>query len=573
MPKIEVNEALFWKLLGRKYGKDELDALLPCAKAELDEWPEASGSGGGRTIKIELNDTNRPDLWSTSGLARSLRTHAGAPVPSYPFFSREGDARDSGEHRVEVDASAKDVRPYIAAFVISGKPITEALLEDVIQTQEKLCWNFGRKRRSIAMGVYRSAKMRYPVRYAAVDPDATRFVPLGMEKPLSLRQILKEHPKGREFGFILEGLSRYPYLTDAAGETLSFPPVINSATLGAVEVGDTDLFVELTGSDMPSLCVAASIVACDFADSGYDIKPVRVDYPYDTPFGRSVTFPYYFQKPVACGLDRASRTLGRSISMEEARAALARMGCPVDGHGQYLQVFPPEYRNDFLHAADVVEDIMMGAGMETFPPARPSDFTIGRLTRIESLSRRAKDLMVGQGFQEMIYNYLGSASDYIEKMGIDGKGLVRIANPLSESVEYLRSSILPALLASEAASGGAAYPHRMFEAGKVVLRDPKENYGSRTRQWLGFLIGHADADFNEAAAAVNALLFYLNVEFSMEESDDSRFIPGRQARLRSGKASLGVFGEIHPAVLERWGLTVPCAAGEIDLDSILEGKA
>ena len=34
------------------------------------------------------------------------------------------------------------------------------------------------------MGVYRSPKLRYPAKYAAVDPDATRFIPLGMEKPL-----------------------------------------------------------------------------------------------------------------------------------------------------------------------------------------------------------------------------------------------------------------------------------------------------------------------------------------------------------------------------------------------------
>jgi len=573
MPKIEVNETLFWKLLGRKYGRDELDAALPCAKAELDEWPDQSLPEAERAIKIELNDTNRPDLWSTSGLARALKAHASGNVPSYPFFSREGDVKDAGSLRVQVDASAKDVRPYIAAFVISGKPISDALLKDVIQTQEKLCWNFGRKRRSIAMGVYRSAKMRYPVKYAAVDPAATAFVPLGMEKKLSLRQILKEHPKGQEYGHILDGLSKFPYLADAAGETLSFPPIINSATLGAVEVGDTDLFVELTGSDLPSLCVAASIVACDFADSGYAIKPVRVDYPYDTPFGRSVTFPYYFQKPVACGLERASKTLGRSISMEEARKALARMACLTDGHGQYVQVFPPEYRNDFLHAADVVEDVMMGAGMETFPPERPSDFTIGRLTPVETLSRRAKDLMTGQGFQEMIYNYLGSGADYADKMGIDPKALIRIANPMSESVEFVRNSPLPGLLGSEAASGGAAYPHRMFEIGKVVVKDPKENYGSKTRQWLGFVIAHAEADFNEAAAALNALLFYLSADFALEESDDARFIPGRQARIRSGSRVLGVFGEVHPAVLERWGIGMPCSAGELDLETLLEGRA
>jgi phenylalanyl-tRNA synthetase beta chain len=572
MPKIDVNEKLFFDLLGRGFGKDELESLLPAAKAELDEWDSSGGPASERTIKIELNDTNRPDLWSTSGLARALRTYLGSPAPRYGFFSREDQAKDAGKLVVEVDPSVQAVRPFIAAFVISGKPITDALLKDIIQTQEKLCWNFGRKRRSIAMGVYRSSMMSYPVRYSAVDPQATRFVPLGSDKEMSLSQILKEHPKGLEFAFILEGLKRYPYLTDAKGETLSFPPVINSASLGAVEVGDTDLFVELTGTDMPSLCLAASIVACDFADSGYEIRPVRVEYPYDTPFGRSVVFPYYFQKPVSCGLERIVRFLGKSINADEAVAALSRMGCDCDRHGQYVQVFPPEYRNDFLHAADIIEDIMIGIGMDGFEPERPRDFTIGRLTKIELLSRRVKDSMSGLGFQEMIYNYLGSGADYVEKMGIDGAALIRIANPLSESVEYLRNSPLPGLLTSEAVSASAAYPHRIYEVGKVVIKDAAENYGCRTRQWLGFLIAQAEADFNEAASVLNAILFYLDVEYKVVESSDPRFILGRQASILVAGKKAGVFGELSPALLERWGIAVPASACELDLDSIIESR-
>ena len=42
MPKIEVNEKLFWNLLGKKYSDWELfEKKLTCAKAELDEKPNA----------------------------------------------------------------------------------------------------------------------------------------------------------------------------------------------------------------------------------------------------------------------------------------------------------------------------------------------------------------------------------------------------------------------------------------------------------------------------------------------------------------------------------------------------
>jgi len=96
------------------------------------------------------------------------------------------------------------------------------------------------------------------------------------------RTILKEHPKGKEFGWIVSRYSKYPYLEDSEGNTLSFPPIINSAHLGAIKVGDSSLFIELTGTDINSLLLATSIAACDLADAGFIIKPVKVEYPYET---------------------------------------------------------------------------------------------------------------------------------------------------------------------------------------------------------------------------------------------------------------------------------------------------
>jgi len=311
MPKIEVNESQFFSLLGRRVGPAELEALLPVGKAELDEWiigPEevVSGKGAeGRTIKIELNDTNRPDLWSTAGIARQLRVRDTGKRPEYPFFSRMGNLK-TVKRRVSVEGSVKGVRPFIAGFLVSGKAITDATLKDMIQTQEKLAWNFGRKRRTISMGIYRSSVIEWPVRYHAVKPDSVRFVPLQETRTMSLTEILKEHPKGKEYAFILENEPLHPLLSDAKGAILSYPPIINSADLGAVQVGDTELFVELTGTDLPSVTLAASIVACDLADEGYAIEPVAVDYPYDTPFGRSPVFPFYFQEPVSVEAGRSS---------------------------------------------------------------------------------------------------------------------------------------------------------------------------------------------------------------------------------------------------------------------------
>lgn len=578
MPKIEVNEKLFFNLIGEKYDYKTLETELEYAKAELDEKPDETQPEDKRKIKIELNDTNRPDLWSTNGVARQLRLHRGGRQADYSgFLSKKGDIKDYGGRIVTVDPELKDIRPYMVAFVISGKPIDEPMFLDIIQTQEKLAWNFGRKRKSISMGVYRIAQIQFPVHYHAVDPDKTSFVPLQCDAPMTCRQILTEHPKGKDYGWIISGMKKFPLLSDDKGEVMSMAPVINSATLGAVKVGDTGLMVELTGDNMENLMLAANIVACDFADVGYSIEPVMTKHPYETGLGKDVIAPFYFQSDTKAYLSHINKLLGSDFDTAQVLDALTRMGSAVkaakitrDGAEDVeFTLSPAPYRNDFLHEVDVIEDVMIGAGLTRFEPEKPNDFTIGRLLPITLLSRKAKTLMVGLGYQEMIFNYAGSRKDFIEKMNLNPDTVIEIANPMSENYEFIRSEIISSLLKAESISASAIFPHKIFEIGKVAYICAEENSGTRTRQKLGFLTAAADANFNSAAGEVSALLYFLGLKYDVKESADPRFIPGRQAAVLKDGRQIGVFGEIHPQVLENWSVTVPCAAGEIDLEELL----
>jgi phenylalanyl-tRNA synthetase beta chain len=305
------------------------------------------------------------------------------------------------------------------------------------------------------------------------------------------------------------------------------------------------------------------------------------------------------------------RFLGERLGAAECVAALERMGLRAEAARDLergapagalpeegVRAWPPEYRNDFLHAADVAEDVMIGRGLNSFKPQRPRDFTVGRLAPITYLSRRVKELMVGMGYQEMVYNYLGSRKDLVENMRGDGSRILRIANSMAESFEYVRDTVLASLLASEAVSGHAAYPHRIFELGKVAFKDRGPagetgfagkpvsagetgftgsdtiegtggSTGTRTRQYLGFVHAGSEANFNTAAAQLQTLFYYLSREYTVEACDDSRFIPGRAAAIRYRGVPIGVFGEIHPQVLENWGLAVPCTAAEIDIETLL----
>lgn len=587
MPKIEVNENLFFNLLGKKYDFDTLEKKLTFAKAELDEKPDMSQPENERVIKIELNDTNRPDLWSTGGVTRQLRIHEGAKRSNYSsFLSKKDSVKDCADRVITVDPEMKNIRPYMVSFVISGKPIDDPMLKDIIQTQEKLCWNFGRKRRSISMGVYRMADIKWPCHYKAVDPDKTSFVPLQCDQPMTCRQILTEHPKGKDFGWIIKDLPKFPLLTDDTDEVLSMAPVINSATLGAVQVGDKDLMVELTGDNMENLMLSANIVACDFFDAGYEILPVKVVHPYETALGKEVVAPFYFQPSTKTTLAAINKKLGCDLTKDEVLDALARMDNDVSAKdfdasektASYLKankndvefvLNPPPYRNDFLHEVDIIEDVMIGVGLDNFKPIRPSDFTVGQLSDVTLFSRKAKEIMVGLGYQEMIFNYLGSKRDYIDRMCVSSENVIEISNPMSENYQFVRPSIIASLLRAESQAGQAVFPHKIFEIGKVAFLDSSENTGTKTIQSLGFMTACNNANFNSLASEVSTLLYLLDHKYDVKEVEDPRFIPGRQAAIMLNGKQVGVFGEVHPQVLENWGIIVPCVAGEIDIEALM----
>jgi hypothetical protein len=172
----------------------------------------------------------------------------------------------------------------------------------------------------------------------------------------------------------------------------------------------------------------------------------------------------------------------------------------------------------------------------------------------------------------------------------DGSRILHIANPMTENYEYVRDTVLASLMMSESVSGNAAYPHRIFEVGKVAYRSAGrsntvaggskatagdtiegtgDSTGTRTRQYLGFVHAGADANFNTLAAQLQTLFYYLSRDYTVEESADSRFIPGRAAAILFQGAVIGVFGEVHPQVLENWGIAVPCTAAEIDIEALL----
>ncbi len=545
---------------------EELAEWLTLAKGELKGHDPETGE-----LRIELQDSNRPDLWCCEGVARQVRVKQQGKLKPYAFFSSKAKAR---RHLV-VGPGIENVRPYVAACVAKGYRVTGEGLAQLIQTQEKLADIFGRKRKTVSIGFYRLPNIHFPVTYELVKPDETRFRPLGMEMAMTLSEMLLVHPKGIEYGHILAGHNHVPILRDARGQPLSFPPIINSREIGEVQVGDQELFVEVTGTDFSMVAMTLNIFAVNLADRGATIEPIEVRYSTNTPLGKRVVTPCDLGRPRTIPLKTIEQALGHELGMGKVKQALEGYGYTTSVGKQEVKAMVPAYRQDLLHAMDVIEDVAISLGYHEFLPVLPAQFTVGGLSRIELLSDRTRELMVGMGFQEIISNILGSPEQYRDVMRLEGTEwgrMVEVDNAMTLTFSCLRQWLLPSLLRVEAASSRAFYPHRLFEAGEVAIPDSTNELGSRTEMLLGAVVAHAAAHFSEIHSCLDALLYHLDRSYVLEPLAHPSFLEGRVGRIVIDGISLGLIGEVHPEVLERWQINVPVAAFQVNLASLAELK-
>ncbi len=559
MPTIDVKKKDIDSLIGRTLSLRTFEKHLMLAKAELKDYNAETDD-----LKIELSDSNRPDLWSAEGVARQIRLYLSGKAAPYSFFKHGRKAA----REIRASKSMRSVRPYLAACTASGVPMNNDVLAQMIQSQEKLAEIFGRKRTTLSIGIYELDRIVFPVHYRLADPESISFTPLGMEEKLTLIEILERHPKGIEYGNIVKHFPQYPVLIDSMGRVLSFPPIINSREIGEVKTSTRNVLIEVTGTDFRMTNLALNILAASFSDRGADIEPILVTYPYMTELGKRLVFPHDSSTTFTLPLERFSAGLGEEVTPADVKKHLNAYGHIVSGVRGTVSVVVPPYRDDIMHSVDLVEDYAISKGYDTFKPVMPQESTVGSLSKIELLADTIRGYMIGAGFQEIISNILCSREDVEYAMSREER-LIEVDNVMSQAYSVLRNRVIPSLLTVEAASSKAFYPHKIFEVGDVAVYDQRENMGSRTELNLGAVISHPAANFSELHASLDVLLFYLGIEYTLQPAEHPLFIQGRCGRIITNGVAIGFLGELNPAVLDRTQITMPCAAFEISLNVLL----
>jgi phenylalanyl-tRNA synthetase beta chain len=153
-------------------------------------------------------------------------------------------------------------------------------------------------------------------------------------------------------------------------------------------------------------------------------------------------------------------------------------------------------------------------------------------------------------------------------MNLKQQKIVEVTNPKLAFMTCLRNWLLPSLVEFLSHNTHVEYPQKVFEVGYCILHDEESENRTKEIQKLACVTIHSNANFSEAKSVFDALLLNLGLSYELQETEHESFIKGRTGKIILGNHEVGLIGEIHPQVLQNWGLENPVAAFEISLDSI-----
>jgi phenylalanyl-tRNA synthetase beta chain len=489
---------------------------------------------------------DRPDLFSPEGVARAMRGYLGIEtgLPSYPV-------KPSGIS-FTIDPKLADIRPVLGAAVIRGVTFDDESIQSIMSLQESLHWAVGRGRSKVAIGIHDLDTVRPPFRYIAA-PRSRSFVPLDYVEWMTMEEILEKHPKGRDYAKIVKDFPLFPLIIDSHDHVLSFPPIINGERT-RVTVDTKNILLDTTGTDKRAVSVAVNIICTAMAEAGATIESVEiggVQTPTLAPAERIVS------------VSECARLLGISLTAPQMAELLRKMRFGAEPAGtDKVKVQVPCYRADIMHDWDLFEDVAIAYGYDKIESLPPKTFTVGKPHPVQVNAALAREAFTGLGYLEVMPFTLTNEDVLYKRMQrTETKGVLHVMHPISIENTVVRTELLPLLLEFLTINRHRELPQRLFTVGDVVL-------DCSTHQQAAGVSTHPDADFSEAYASADAVLHELSIDYTVKESEDPAFIDGRRGDIVVAGKTVGVFGEIHPAVLVAFELEHSVAAFEFDLRAV-----
>ncbi|MCH7809352.1 MAG: phenylalanine--tRNA ligase subunit beta [Chloroflexi bacterium] len=287
---------------------------------------------------------------------------------------------------------------------------------------------------------------------------------------------------------------------------------------------------------------------------------------------------------VTVTMERIVRVLGIELSTKRIREILTALGfgarwMPPDR----FVVRVPYWRTDVSIADDVIEEIARIEGYDQLPTSQLR----GEIPELvpqprRDLRERVRDALADAGMQEIItYSLtdLESLQKVLPKEELVVAPPLRVSNPLSRQWEYARTTLRHALLDTLASNlRGDQSLISLFEMARVYL--PREDdLPNEVEMAFGVVSGREPdrwgrptgepAGFYAAKSRLDHVFSALRMTADYREATDSAYLPGRTAEIFVGGVRVGLIGEVHPQVVERFDIGREVAMFEVDLDALL----
>jgi phenylalanyl-tRNA synthetase beta chain len=555
---------------------------------------------------LELEPTsNRVDCFGVYGVAREVHAITGAELAAPPW---EGDAEAEGEGKVEdyasVTVEAPELCPRFTARVFTDVEIGPSPL-----------WL---KARLIGAG------MR-PINNVV---DITNYVMLMTAQPLHAFDLDKvpdgaltiRTAKQGEKMTTLDGVERRfdedavlvcdrngpsgiagimgGQVSEVSGETTRV--LLEVATWNGVNILRTSRKLGLRSDASnrfekqlhPELAIRAQRIASKLMVElcGAKLVPGTIDEAADIPEPHRLRLRH----------ERVGRLLGMEIEPKLCAEYLGRLEFEVKAKRSDIEAVVPVHRHyDVTREVDLIEEVGRIHGYARSLPATLPETSGqgGRLTREQSLRRRAEDVMRDLGFDGLVTLSLTDPG-MPSRLRVPEDDLrsqtIRISNPLSVEHSELRTTLLGSLLdAVRHNRAHGAERVAVFESGRAYLREGSSSQsgvlggsfaGRRPSPayepqriaclttgdlWPGDWRGKPTvADFFSVKGVLEALAAQLGTGASVAEGSESFLHPGRSATILIGGEPAGWIGEVHPLVCRQWDLEA--AAGfEVDLAALV----
>jgi len=279
--------------------------------------------------------------------------------------------------------------------------------------------------------------------------------------------------------------------------------------------------------------------------------------------------------------ERVNRILGSKIAGEEMGKYLQGLGFGLAPVGRDFQVEVPFHRVDVTMEADLIEEIARLYGYDNIPSTLPSGQASVTGYHHHSLTRRVIAALAHDFYQVMTYSFISPRNLDMLNLPEDSplRQVVTIANPLSEEHSVMRTTLLPGLLGT--AVNNLARQNddlAIYEVGNVFYPRSEELPGQqlvaaglctgRTEpSWCG---NRLEMDFYFLKGLVEDFLTRINITGVSWRplTDNPSYHPGRSALVLKGNLPLVIVGEIHPQILEQWGIKKRVVAFEAVLNDI-----